>query len=204
MPNIEEQQLVYRVSEHQDDKAFGELYQAYRDKLYKFIVLRTSRHEDAEDLTAEIFKNLWVYLTNPRNKKVENFRAFIYRSARNAIANFYRARGRMPETVELDDPDEYTELADENEDIFKNQVNAQDIDKLMECIQKLPEAYREVIALRFFEELDIKEIADILGKTLGNTRVLIHRGKIALRKMTESGLSPDGKGLSPAQYGQDR
>src|SRR3989338_6618733 len=59
----------------------------------------------------------------------------------------------------------------------------EDIDDITACVQQIPESYREIIALRFFEELEINEIAEITGKTIGNTNVLIHRGVQSLRKI---------------------
>ena len=183
MPNIHDQQLAARVSDYQDQEAFAVLHSQYFAPIRQFIVFRIDRKEDVEDLASQVFLQAWKYLTKIRGRKMENFRAFLYKVARNEVADFYRAQGRIPQMVELDAPEEYLEIADTQDDLFQEQIIAQDKDYLIECVNKLPEPYREIIALRYFEELGIKEIADIIGKTLGNTNVLIHRGVQTLKKM---------------------
>ena len=65
---------------------------------------------------------------------------------------------------------------------MEKQLQAQDVDSLIESVQRLHEPYKEVIALRFFEELNIDEIAQVIGKKPGHVRVLIHRGIKALQR----------------------
>lgn len=187
MQSLQEQRLVYEVFALHKREAFDTLYLRYVGAINRFIYYRVSNAVDVDDLTANVFWRVWEYAIKNKGKEIKNFRALLYKITRNEIANFYRAQGRIPQIVELDDPEEYSEIADAHEDIFKKQLSAQDVEYLIECVQKLPEPYREIVALRYFEELEIKEIADIIEKTLGNTNVLIHRGKKALRKiMTQS------------------
>lgn len=186
MSKLDEQQLVYQVYALHNREAFDSLYSRYVGVIGKFISYRISSTADCEDLTANVFWQAWQYAVKNKGKEVKNFRALLYKIARNEIANFYRAQGHIPQTVELDDPDEYLEIADIHEDLFKKQLSAEDSDYLIECVQKLPEPYREIIALRYFEELEIKEIANVIEKTLGNTNVLIHRGVKKLQQIMQS------------------
>ncbi|KKU73677.1 MAG: RNA polymerase, sigma-24 subunit, ECF subfamily [Parcubacteria group bacterium GW2011_GWA2_47_26] len=183
MPNIHDQQLVARVSQFSDQEAFVALHGQYFAKIREFLMFRVSQKEDAEDIANQVFLKAWEYLTNASAKRIRNFRAFLYRVARNEVADFYRAQGRTPVIVALDDFEDGFEVADTREDALTQQLVVQDVDHLIACVQKLPEPYREVIALRFFEELEIREVAEIIGKTIGNTRVLIHRGVKTLQKM---------------------
>lgn len=177
----EEQQLVSRVSRYQDHTAFTELHSQYFSRIFEFILFKIPQREDAEDLANQVFLNIWEYLTKKPQRQVLSFRAFLYKAARNAVADFYRKQGRKSEVVELDDPEELLEIADQGDDSLEKQLQEQDADYLIQCVQKLREPYREIIALRFFEELSIKEIAEIIDKTEGNTRVFIHKGIKALR-----------------------
>lgn len=186
MPNLEEKQLVYSAFVLHKRESFDALYLRYASVINKFISYRVSNVVDADDLTANVFWRVWEYGARNKGKEIKNFRALLYKIARNEIANFYRAQGRIPQIVELDDPEEYLEIADAHEDLFKKQLSAEDSEYLIECVQKLPEPYREIIALRYFEELEIKEIADVIEKTLGNTNVLIHRGVKKLQQIMQS------------------
>lgn len=186
MSNLEEQKLVYQVFALHKREAFDTLYLRYAATIAKFISYRISSQSDRDDLTANVFWRMWEYVLRNKGKEIKNFRALLYKIAHGEVANFYRAQGNIPQTVELDAPEEYLEIEDTHEDLFAKQLIAQDTDYLIESVQKLPEPYREIIALRYFEELEIKEIADIIEKTLGNTNVLIHRGVQALKKMMKS------------------
>ena len=183
---LNDQYLVYQISALHKREAFDILYLRYATAIKKFVYLRVLNEEDANDLTADVFWNTWQYLTGKKVKDIQNIRAFLYKVARNVVAGFYRVKGKMPPMVELDKPGQYgdfPEVADIREDILGKQIRTQDVDYLIACVQKLQEPYREIIALRFFEELGIDEIAEIVEKTPGNIRVLIHRGSQALRNI---------------------
>jgi len=178
-----DQQLVYRVVVLHNREAFDTLYLRYIERIRKFIGFKISRPEDVEDLCADVFWRTWQYLTTKEGVDIKHFRAFLYQVARNAVANFYRSQGRIPEMMDIDDPEEYTEIKDSRIGILEEHLRAQDIDALVEAVQKLREPLREVIALRFFEELEMQEIAEVIGKKQGNVRVLIHRGVRELQKI---------------------
>lgn len=188
MPNLHDQYLVLQVVNRQDRAAFGELYEQYAELIRRFIRLRVSRVEDADDLAAEVFVKAWNHLTRmksdavlPTPQKVNNFRAYVYKIARNEVIDFYRAQGRIPQTISLDEPEYPIDIADTREDPFLQQLAAFDRTFVIDCVKKLQEGYRDVLTMRYLDELSMAEIADIIGKTKGNVRVLIHRGVKALR-----------------------
>ena len=146
-----DQRLIFRVSVFQDQEAFVTLHNRYYPRIYKFIAYKIARPEDAEDLASQMFLEVWKYLTNTKKKKIQNLRAFLYKAARNTVAGFYRAQDKVPKTIDIDDLEGESELPDEREDTLSKQLSIQDADYLIECVQKLPEPYREVIALKFFD-----------------------------------------------------
>lgn len=183
MPDLHEQQQVYQFSNLHSREAFDGLYQRYIVAIQKYVHYRIPGSENVDDLTAEVFGKAWEYAVKNPKVEIRNFRALLYKIARNEIANFYQAQGRIPMLVELDDPEEDTEVPDARTDSLQKLLNKQDQTRLIKTVQKLPEPYKEIVALRFFEELEIAEIAEIIGKTMGNTRVLIHRSVKALQKI---------------------
>src|SRR3990167_9080218 len=88
-----EKLLLYRLYRDRDPDAFGELYDRYAPKIYRYVYYKVATITEAEDLTAEVFLKTWEYVQrhaeNPE-KRIENFRAFIYRLARNAVVDYYR------------------------------------------------------------------------------------------------------------------
>ncbi len=119
MQSLEEQQLVYEVFVLHKRESFDALYLRYASVINKFISYRVSNVVDADDLTANVFWRVWEYGARNKGKEIKNFRALLYKIARNEIANFYRVQGRIPQVVELDDPEEYLEIADAQEDVLK-------------------------------------------------------------------------------------
>ena len=178
--------LLYQISTQHQPEAFDTLYLRYIDKIHRFMAFRVSQPEDADDLTAEVFSKTWQYLTKNDPEEIRSFQAFIYKIARNTVANFYRAQGKIPHIMDINDPEEYLEVKDEQEDMLKKSLRAQEVDDLIANVQLLKEPWREVIALRFFEELDINEIAEIMEQTPGYVRVIIHRGIKELQKIMGS------------------
>lgn len=182
MQRLKDKLLVFRVSEGKDAGAFEQLYDFYKRKIYQFTHFRVSNYEDAEDIASQVFLKAWEYLTDKNIKRVQNFQAFIYQLTRNLIIDYYRKQGRIPQNIDLEELDEESEIEDPRSLLFLNQLyKAEDRACLNKCLEQIKDEYKEVIILRYLHEIEIEEIAEIIGKTQGNVRVLIHRGLKALK-----------------------
>ncbi len=160
-------------------ESFGKLYDRQVDKLYRFVFLKIDSKESAEEITQDVFLKFWQYAQNEGND-IGNARALLYKIARNLVTDYYRSRGREAETLVLEDgaADCCKDMTGEEERLDSQYDQA----KIMAEIKLLPEIYKEVLILRFIEELDIKEIAKIVEKDEGNIRVMIHRALKMLRE----------------------
>ena len=146
-----------------------ENYNELVDQIFRFTYLKTSNKEIAQDLTSECFLSTIKYL---KENEVHNLRAFLFKTARNKIIDYYRQKGRVIYSDEA-------VLANEEISGKDELVNKQDAKLMAEKIRLLNDDDREVLTLRYLEDLDIKEIADIIGKSQMATRVQIFR---ALKK----------------------
>lgn len=146
-----------------------ENYNELVDQIFRFTYLKTSNKEIAQDLTSECFLSTVKYL---KENEVHNLRAFLFKTARNKIIDYYRQKGRVIYSDEA-------VLANEEISGKDELVNKQDAKLMTEKIRLLNDDDREVLTLRYLEDLDIKEIADIVGKSQMATRVQIFR---ALKK----------------------
>lgn len=181
--NINERLLLYKLQTEQDPDAFGVLYDTYVKQIYRFVYFKVSSHEEAEDITSDIFLKTWSYLQE--KKEVKSFRGLLYRIARNCIIDFYRVRAtkpevHLPEETEVGDKGRWYELMNvkvENEGILK-------------AVKKLKQEYQEVVMLKYVDELETDEIAEIIGKGTIAVRVTLHR---ALKKLQELMGKEDGK-----------
>jgi len=174
MFRFQEKILIEQIK-NGNQSAFSRLYQKYNEKIYRFIFFKTSNQDVAQDLTSNVFIKVFDYLTN--GQEIENFQAFLFQTAKNLVIDHYRARA----VQELPIDEFVEENISDQKDVISELSGRFELEKIQDVLAKLPEPYREVIILRFVEDLPFKEIAQITGKTEGNLRVIVNRGLKLLR-----------------------
>ncbi len=158
---------------------FEKSYKEYSDAIFRYCYFQSSNREKALDFTQDTFINTWEYLSS--GKEVENLRAFLYKVARNLIID--DRRKKKTESLEklAEAGFDIESMVDEieiHEDKFEGKV-------AFEAIQKLDLKYREVIVLRYVEDMSVKDIALILKDKENNVSVKIHRGLEKLKNILE-------------------
>ncbi|MEI7688645.1 MAG: sigma-70 family RNA polymerase sigma factor [Candidatus Nomurabacteria bacterium] len=149
------------------------LSKRYEDKLLRYI-LRISKfsREDAEDVLQDVFIKTY-YNLNGFDKDLQ-FSSWVYRIAHNETVSAIRKKVVRPTiALEVEDLERFGDAFDMTKDI-DNSFDRKYID---EALSKLDEKYREVLVLRFLDEKDYIEIADILKKPVSTIGNLILRGK---------------------------
>lgn len=176
--NLREKILYLRLKQ-KDKEAFIEAYDLYLDDIYRFIFFKVNSKEEAEDLTSSVFLKAWNYIQNNSISDFQTLKALFYKIARNLVIDHYRSTANKKD-ISLE-ADESLNIIDERQDLLAKIDNSNDYEKIQEKILDLKEEYREVLILKYVNELSIPEIAAILDKTKGNVRVLIYRALNALR-----------------------
>ena len=161
-------------------KRFGKIYNKYINQIFRFIFLKTSSQEIAEDLTSEVFLKAFNFFKN-NNNKIKNERAFLYKTARNIIIDFYRNRARN-RSISIDD---YKNIPDEKQDLEKKVFLDSRMKKIRVALANINPDYQDVILMRYIDGLSVLEIADALDKSESAVRVSIHRALNSLRKELE-------------------
>lgn len=160
-----------------DRAAFAVLYRRYLDRVYGFAYHRLGDHHDAEDATERTFLEAMRALGRYRDEG-PGFRAWLFRIAHNTVSNVHRSRRRR-RTLPIDDA---IEPADPAPDPAGVAVRAEELRRIRDALEMLPEDRRHVILLRFGEGLSSREIGAILERSEGAVRVLLHR---ALRDLAK-------------------
>ena len=157
-----------------DVQAFEEIVSTYGPRLRYYLLKLLGRPEAVEDAVQEIW--LDVYRGLARLRRAESFRAWVYRIARDrAYRTLRQARPqRRLIDAELPAPDSEGEEFSEEE---AKLIHA--------ALEKLSAEHREVLLLRFLEELPYEEIAQITGCNLGTVKSRIHHAKRLLRQEME-------------------
>lgn len=149
------------------------LSKRYEDKLLRYII-RISKfsREDAEDVLQEVFIKTYFNL-NGFDKELQ-FSSWIYRIAHNEAVSAIRKKVVRPSiALEVEDLVKFGDSFD----MTKDMDNILDRKMIDEALSKLDEKYREVLVLRFLDEKDYTEIADILKKPVSTVGNLLLRGK---------------------------
>lgn len=173
-----EQYFLYQIQIKKDPEAFAKLYDLYVEKIYRFIYLKVSSREEAEDITSEVFLKTWNYLIQGSNLPLKSFSGFLYQIARNAVVDVYRKRARTHE-ISID------QISSSSVSVLNNTVEKIEAQELLENIKKLKNEYQELLILRYVDGLAMSEIAKIIGKSSVSVRVTIHRAIKVLKKFTE-------------------
>ena len=155
---------------------FKKTYDKYVKKIYRFIFLKVSSKEAAEDLTSETFLRFLNTLENSK-EEVKNEQAFLYRIARNLTTDYYREKGKA-NFVSVDS----FPIADSKESLEERIMVNSDMDMVKASLAGMKEEHQNVIIWRYLDEMSIPEIAGIIEKTEPATRVMLHRALNSLKK----------------------
>jgi RNA polymerase sigma-70 factor (ECF subfamily) len=180
---FKDKQTISRLKS-KDKEVFIKVYDDFAADIYRFVYFKIGHSEEAKDLTSMIFLKTWNHIQNNSLTNAGTLRALLYKVARTSIVDYYRETGSRLE-VSLDDEENPIDLPDENKDLEGDLDRSSDIARIKGKLPLLKEEYREIIVLKFVNDLDIDEISEVTGKTKGNVRVLLHRALAALKELLE-------------------
>jgi RNA polymerase sigma-70 factor, ECF subfamily len=154
---------------------FLKVYDQFADDIFRHCYFRTSDRELARDLMQETFLRAWKRMAD--NQEIKHMRGFLYRIAHNLLVDQYRKKKFAPVSLDTLQEQGFTPASKEQEKI--NQfIDVQDV---IAFLDKIDSKYRDVIIMRYVDELSPKEIAEILGETENTISVRIHRALKQIR-----------------------
>ena len=180
--------LVQRAVEKNDQKAYAELMQRYRDSIYFMLLKMINNKDDADDLTIEAFgkpfKRLHQYTPNYA------FSTWLFKIASNNCIDWIRKQKKKTFSIDnpigTDDGDEMTielkgDALDPMEVVMKDQKNS----IMREVVDKLKPRYRTLVELRYYKEYSYEEIAEELKLPLGTVKAQLFRAREFLLNLME-------------------
>ena len=159
-----------------DRDAMAELYRAYAGPLLAYLTTQVRRREDAEDLLGEVFMSAMRDVKRFEGN-LSGFRAWLYRIASNRAVDLARRAARRPE-----DPLAAMVERPGEADPASEALGKVERERLWRAVMALPEAQRQVVAMRLAGGLSAAEIAEAVGKPVGAVKALQHRALVNLTK----------------------
>jgi RNA polymerase sigma-70 factor (ECF subfamily) len=157
-----------------DEQAFAEIVRAYDPRLRYFLLKLLANPEAAEDAAQDVWLDVYRGLVRLREPKA--FRAWLYRLARDRA--FRQLRKTHPMQALLDDSN--IAIAEDSDEGFSKE----DAEQIHRALDTLSPEHREVLVLRFIEDLSYDEIGRITGCRPGTVKSRIHYAKQTLRRAT--------------------
>ncbi|MCS6789288.1 MAG: sigma-70 family RNA polymerase sigma factor [Patescibacteria group bacterium] len=175
---LDGENIIIKKAKNGDAEAFGLLYDYYFEQIYRFIYLKVSHKEDAEDLAHQVFLQALKKMKDYEYKGLP-FSSWLYKIARNEIVDFYRSKKTNTTLEELENV-----LSSDDDIDIKDKLDLKiQLEKVKEAIKKIKPEYQDIIIMRFIEDLSIKEVAEILDKTEGSIKLMQHRAINSLKKI---------------------
>jgi RNA polymerase sigma-70 factor, ECF subfamily len=168
-----------------DDSAFDFLVQKYRRPIINFMYRMARNPAAAEDLAQEVF--LRVYRSRSSYEASAKFTTWLYRIATNLGMNYVRdTRHERPEnTMNLDVPDEETgqapDLADKVPNVEEEIMRRERLKAIREKVEALPERQRMAVLMHKYQQMDYRQIAEVLKLSESATKSLLFRAYEKLR-----------------------
>jgi RNA polymerase sigma-70 factor (ECF subfamily) len=158
------------------EQLFLNAYDQYAEALYRHCFFRVFTKARAEELVQEVFLRTWEYMR--AGEKIENMRAFLYRVANNLVIDEVRKKKAesLDALIEEDAAAEPSYAG--HKEVERNALLRQ----IYDAMKRLPLEAREILVLRYVDDLDPKDIAEVLGITANNASVRLNRAVELLKK----------------------
>lgn len=167
------------------EERFLKAFEEYNDALFRHAYLRVSDREKAIDIVHDTFTKVWSYIRE--GYEIDSFRPFLYKVLNNLVIDEYRKRKEtsLDSILEKEGVDEglFDDLTETSAEVLAATIDGQ---KAFELLEELPDQYREVIVLRFVDQLGPKEISELIEESENVISVRIHRGLKLLRDKIEA------------------
>jgi RNA polymerase sigma-70 factor (ECF subfamily) len=172
---VDEAALV--AAAKRDPRAFGPLYELYVDRIYRYAYRRVGTHHEAEDITAQTFQQALQALPAYEWRGLP-FGAWLFRIAGNIINRRGRTGGRE---VPVEDVTVFSSWEETDDDPADQLARGEQANELVSHIRRLPPDQQRVLVLKFSHGLKNREIGDLMGRSEGAIKQLVHRALVSLR-----------------------
>jgi RNA polymerase sigma-70 factor (ECF subfamily) len=178
--------LVKKAKAGRDPEAFGELYDEYVDQLFRYIYYKVGNFTEAQDLTGQTFLKAFENIDSYELRDVA-FSSWLYRIAHNLVVDYFRRESRREHVPIEEQPPAASNRGNPVESVMAEL----DSERLYEAIQKLTHNQREVLVLKFIDNLSNNQVAEIMGISVGAVKSTQKRGLLSLNRILGNSSKPE-------------
>jgi RNA polymerase sigma-70 factor (ECF subfamily) len=179
LPDTSVEDELLRRARNQDNAALRDIYERYFTPVYQFMRLRLNDREQAKDLTADVFVDLFIAIKG-RHPPRDSLRAWLFRVARNKLADHYGRQRRFPAAT----LEEWIPSNDEDPAIAF--LGRWRLGRVRQALAQLNAEQQEVLILRFGQGLSLQETADVMVKSVSAIKSLQFRAVERLRDLLDA------------------
>ncbi len=177
LPDLPAEDELLARARQGDESAMMEIYEAYFAPIYQFIRLRIGDSHTSEDLASDVFISFLEAVYRQKAPTL-SLRGWLFQVARNKVARYYGEARQLPtQTLEEWVP---TSSDDDPEGQFIRQM---EVEHTRQAIRQLAPEQQEVLILRFGQQLNLQETADVMGKSIAAVKSLQFRAVTTLRQI---------------------
>ena len=170
-----------------NNRAFDELLFRHQSKLFSYILFVVRDREIADDLFQETFVKVITKLQEGKYSPSGKFSAWMMRIAHNVIMDLYRGL-KVQKIVDTSDDNDLSNISTNDfysMDIESQYVNAQVLKDVKKLMNFLPASQREVVYMRYYQQLSFKEIAEMTNVSINNSLGRMRYAILNLRRMVK-------------------
>jgi len=169
---------LVKKAKGREPEAFGSLYDAYVDQIFRYIYYKVGNFAEAQDLTGQAFLKAFEHIETYEVREVA-FSSWLYRIAHNLVVDYFRRESKRESIPIEDHPPTPSEHGNPVETVLADL----DSEKLYSALRKLTQNQREVIILKFIESLSNTQVAEIMGISVGAVKSTQKRGLLARNRI---------------------
>lgn len=178
--------LVKKAKTGRDPEAFGELYDEYVDQLFRYIYYKVGNFTEAQDLTGQTFLKAFENIDSYELRDVA-FSSWLYRIAHNLVVDYFRRESRREHVPIEEQPPAASNRGNPVESVMADL----DSERLYAAIGKLTHNQREVLVLKFIDNLSNNQVAEIMGISVGAVKSTQKRGLLSLNRILGNSSKPE-------------
>jgi RNA polymerase sigma-70 factor, ECF subfamily len=177
---------LVKKAKGRDPEAFGMLYDEYVDQIFRYVYYKVGNLAESQDLTGQTFLKAFENIDSYEMRDVA-FSSWLYRIAHNLVVDFFRREARR-ENVPIDDqPPTVSPRGNPVETVLADLES----ERLYKAMHKLTHNQREVLVLKFIDNLSNAQVAEIMGISVGAVKSTQKRGLLSLNRILGNSSGTD-------------